>query len=129
VREAVHRLRFHRAVIEVTVWALAVMLISIIINISLSRVLARIARKYHSQALEADALHFQTDVWSSAVVIVGLVAVKTGLWCGDAVAGFGRLRGGGVGQRTARPADRGRVAVFRCFVSRWSSERVAPCGS
>jgi len=89
VREAVHRLHFHRAVIEVNVWSLAVMLISIVVNISRSRVLSRIARKYHSQALEADALHFQTDVWSSAVVIVGLVAVKTGLWWGDAVAALG----------------------------------------
>jgi len=34
--------------------------------------LARTAKKYHSQALEADALHFRTDVWSSAVVIAGL---------------------------------------------------------
>jgi len=30
--------------------------------------------KYNSQALEADALHFSTDIWSSSVVIVGLDA-------------------------------------------------------
>jgi cation diffusion facilitator family transporter len=89
VFEAVHRLRFHHAAIEVTVWSLAVMLTSIAIDISRSRVLARTAKKFHSQALEADALHFQTDVWSSAVVIVGLLAVKAGLWWGDAVAALG----------------------------------------
>ncbi|SPE41483.1 Cation diffusion facilitator family transporter [Candidatus Sulfopaludibacter sp. SbA3] len=76
VREAVYRLMFHRVEIEVTVWSFAVMLTSIVIDVSRSRVLARAARKYHSQALEADALHFQTDVWSSAVVVLGLAAVK-----------------------------------------------------
>src|SRR5579872_5014119 len=67
--EAVHRLLFHQVEIEVTAWSFAVMLTSIVIDISRSRVLARAARKYQSQALEADALHFQTDIWSSAVVV------------------------------------------------------------
>lgn len=89
VWEAVGRLRFHHAQVEVTVWSLAVMLTSIAVDISRSRMLARMAKKYNSQALEADALHFRTDVWSSAVVIVGLLSVKTGLWWGDAVAALG----------------------------------------
>lgn len=76
--EAVHRLVTHHAEIEVTVWSFAVMLTSIVVDVSRSRVLSRAARKYHSQALEADALHFTTDVWSSAVVVVGLAAVKAG---------------------------------------------------
>jgi cation diffusion facilitator family transporter len=38
--------------------------------------LKRVALKYRSQALEADALHFSTDVWSSAVVILGLLGVR-----------------------------------------------------
>jgi cation diffusion facilitator family transporter len=95
--EALHRLFFHRADVEVTLWSFAVMLTSIAIDASRSRVLARTARKYNSQALEADALHFQTDIWSSAVVIVGLVAVKASEWfpglaflsAGDAVAALG----------------------------------------
>jgi cation diffusion facilitator family transporter len=97
VWEAVHRLLFHKADIQVTVWSFAVMLTSIGIDASRSRVLARAAKKYHSQALEADALHFQTDIWSSAVVIFGLIAVKAGEWFpglaflrhGDAVAALG----------------------------------------
>ncbi len=80
VWEALHRLLFHRVEIQVTVWSFAVMLTSIAIDVSRSRVLARVARKFKSQALEADALHFQTDVWSSAVVVLGLVAVKIGEW-------------------------------------------------
>ena len=43
-----------------------------------SRRLRRIADKYDSQALQADALHFRTDIWSSAVVIVGLALVMAG---------------------------------------------------
>ena len=87
--EAVHRLRLHQSQIEVNIWSLVVMLTSITIDVSRSRVLARAAKKHRSQALEADALHFQTDVWSSAVVIVGLGLVKLGWWWGDAVAALG----------------------------------------
>jgi cation diffusion facilitator family transporter len=76
--EAVHRLLFHDVAVEVTVWSFVVMLTSIAIDISRSHALSRVARKYHSQALEADALHFQTDVWSSTVVVAGLAAVKLG---------------------------------------------------
>lgn len=75
VWEACRRLAEHRVEVEVTVWSFAVMLISIVVDFSRSRVLSRAARKYNSQALEADALHFQTDIWSSAVVIGGLLAV------------------------------------------------------
>jgi cation diffusion facilitator family transporter len=73
------------------------MLASIVIDASRSRVLSRTAKKYHSQALEADALHFRTDIWSSSVVILGLIAVKIGEWFptlgvlreADAVAALG----------------------------------------
>ena len=41
-----------------------------------SRMLKRAAEKHRSQALEADALHFSTDVWSSAVVLIGLLGVR-----------------------------------------------------
>jgi len=40
--------------------------------------LKKIAKKYDSQALEADALHFSTDIWSSGVVILGLALVMVG---------------------------------------------------
>jgi cation diffusion facilitator family transporter len=62
--------------VEVTFWSFAVMVVSVIVDISRSRMLYRVAHKYKSQALEADALHFSTDIWSSAVVIVGLAGVK-----------------------------------------------------
>jgi divalent metal cation (Fe/Co/Zn/Cd) transporter len=72
------------------------MAISIAVDLSRSRALLHAARKYQSQALEADALHFSTDVWSSSVVIVGLIAValagKLGApWLvkADAVAALG----------------------------------------
>ncbi|MFN2165009.1 MAG: cation-efflux pump, partial [Anaerolineae bacterium] len=54
------------------IWAFGVMLVSIVVDISRSRILYAAARKHKSQALEADALHFSTDIWSSSVVILGL---------------------------------------------------------
>jgi cation diffusion facilitator family transporter len=48
---------------------------SIVIDINRSRMLSRAAKKYNSQALEADALHFSTDIWSSGVVILGLIGI------------------------------------------------------
>ena len=75
VYEAMRRLFFRSIEVEVTYWSFIVMVVSIIIDISRSRVLLKIAKKYNSQALEADALHFSTDVWSSVVVILGLIAL------------------------------------------------------
>jgi cation diffusion facilitator family transporter len=75
VYEAFRRLVFHRVDVEVTVWSFVVMITSIVVDISRSRMLRRVANKHNSQALEADALHFSTDIWSSAVVVLGLIAV------------------------------------------------------
>ena len=80
VYEATHRLLFHPVALKVTFWSFAVMITSIVVDVSRSRVLYRAARKYNSQALEADALHFSTDIWSSGVVILGLVCVKISGW-------------------------------------------------
>ncbi len=85
---AAHRLVAHRLEIEVNVWSFAVMATSIVVDVSRSRMLYRTARKYNSDALEADALHFRTDIWSSSVVIIGLICVKISDW----VAGAAFLR-------------------------------------
>lgn len=93
VYEAIRRLFFAEVEVEPSVWAFAVMAVSIAVDISRSRALRRVAVKTGSQALEADALHFSTDVWSSAVVIGGLGLVwlarelnQPDLVKGDAVA-------------------------------------------
>jgi len=78
VYEAGKRLFFHSVEIEPTVWAFVVMGVSIVVDSWRSRRLRLIADKYESQALQADALHFSTDVWSSVVVIIGLVLVLLG---------------------------------------------------
>jgi len=78
--EATHRLLFHPVALKVTFWSFAVMITSIVVDVSRSRILYRAARKYNSQALEADALHFSTDIWSSGVVILGLICVKISEW-------------------------------------------------
>ncbi len=77
--EAVKRLFFREVHVDPNIWAFVVVITSIIIDVSRSRALKRAADKYSSQALEADALHFSTDVWSSLVVLLGLI----GVWSGE----------------------------------------------
>lgn len=72
VYESVMRLFFRSVPVETSVWAFVVMGGSIAIDFWRSRMLLAAARKFHSAALEADALNFRADMYSSAVVIVGL---------------------------------------------------------
>ena len=72
VYEAAERLFFRHVNIEPGIAAFAVMFVSMAVDFWRSRALGRIAAKYDSQALEADALHFSTDIWSSGVVVLGL---------------------------------------------------------
>lgn len=76
IYEAFQRLFFRTVEVEATVWSFVVMGLAIVVDVTRSRALYRVARKYNSQALEADALHFSTDVWSSSVVIGGLILVR-----------------------------------------------------
>lgn len=75
IYESINRL-INKHPIEVNAFSFIVIITSIIIDFSRSRALYKVARKYNSQALEADALHFSTDIWSSAVVLVGLIAYR-----------------------------------------------------
>ena len=99
VYEAAERLFFRHVNIEPGIAAFAVMFVSMAVDFWRSRALGRIAAKYDSQALEADALHFSTDIWSSGVVVLGLVLVIVGRNYGIAWLRDGRSRG---------RADRGR---------------------
>jgi cation diffusion facilitator family transporter len=76
VWEAVDRLFFHPEVVVPSVWAAGVLLISLVVDFSRSRMLKRMAEKHRSQALEADALHFSTDIFASLVVLAGLGALS-----------------------------------------------------
>ncbi len=99
IYEAIHRLFIAPVHVDPSIWAFLVMAVSIVVDLSRSRLLYRTARKHNSQALEADALHFSTDIWSSSVVIGGLLLVWIGrsvlpsqgqwLFQADAVAALG----------------------------------------
>lgn len=88
IKEAVERLFFKETAIVVTAWSFIVLIVSIVLQIFISSALYRVARKHNSQALEADALHFQSDIWSSSIVIVGLIFARFGFERGDAIAAF-----------------------------------------
>jgi cation diffusion facilitator family transporter len=86
IYEAFHRLITGKMEIEVNVWSYVVVTTSILIDLWRSRALQKVAVKYNSQALEADALHFSTDIWSSSVVLLGLVCAHFGLYFADPIA-------------------------------------------
>ena len=56
IYEAIQRLFFKPVEVEASIWAFLVMVISIVVDISRSRILSDAAKKHNSQALEADAL-------------------------------------------------------------------------
>jgi cation diffusion facilitator family transporter len=79
VWEAFQRLFFHSGqVLRPSVTAILILALCMGIDVVRSRALKRVAVKHPSEALEADALHFSTDVWSTFVVILGI----TGAWLG-----------------------------------------------
>ncbi|MFW9919918.1 MAG: cation-efflux pump [Candidatus Thorarchaeota archaeon] len=74
---------------EPTLLGIGVMITSIIVDYERSRMLYRTAEKYNSQALEADALHFSTDMLSSVVVLIGLGLLWLGYPLGDPLGALG----------------------------------------
>ncbi len=91
--------------VEATWWAFVVVAASIVVDFFRARVLYRVARESGSEALEADALHFGSDMWSSLAVLVGLGGVALGLPAADALAAlvvavFVCLAGWRLGRRT-----------------------------
>src|SRR5580692_9843447 len=79
IYEAFDRLFFRAVHIEPSITAVIVLLVALAIDLTRSRALTHVAQKYSSEALEADALHFSTDVWSTMVVICGIGLV----WAGE----------------------------------------------
>jgi cation diffusion facilitator family transporter len=104
--EAGHRLAGSNGhVVEATLAAFAVIIVSIVVDYFRARLLYRVAAETRSQALEADALHFGSDMWSSLAVLIGLGAVWLGYpWADSAaaivVAVFICIAGWRLGKRT-----------------------------
>jgi cation diffusion facilitator family transporter len=95
IYEAFNRLFFHAVHIEPSLTAILILLVALLIDITRARALKKVASKHISEALEADALHFSTDVWSTTVVICGVALVWAGnVWnlpwlaYADALAGL-----------------------------------------
>ena len=79
IYEAFERLFFRAVHIQPSATAIVILLVALLIDMTRARALRRVAAKYSSEALEADALHFSTDVWSTLVVISGIGLV----WAGE----------------------------------------------
>ena len=79
VFEALRRMIFRQHLsVTVSIWPFLVLLLSIAVDFTRSRNLRKVARRYQSPALEADAIHFGTDIWSSFAVLLGLTATAVG---------------------------------------------------
>jgi len=95
----------HGHVVEASATAFGIIVISIVVDFFRARALSRVATTTSSHALEADALHFSSDMWSSVAVLVGLVGVRFGYaWADSAAAAvvalFVCLAGWRLGRRT-----------------------------
>src|SRR6266446_912894 len=79
IYEAFSRLFFRSVHIEPSITAMVILFCALGVDLTRARALSRVAKKFSSEALEADALHFSTDVWSTIVVIIGVGLV----WAGE----------------------------------------------
>src|SRR5690348_9806095 len=79
IYEAFDRLFFRTVHIQPSWLAFVILGGALAIDMTRAKKLSRVAKRYSSEALEADALHFSTDVWSTIVVIVGIGFV----WAGE----------------------------------------------
>jgi cation diffusion facilitator family transporter len=88
VWEAGKRLIAHESyAVDASVWAFAVIIVSIVVDFFRARALSHTAKATSSHALEADALHFSSDLWASCAVLIGLAGVRFGLpWADTAAA-------------------------------------------
>lgn len=77
--ESIHRLS-QGVVLSHVDYGIAVLALSVAVSWLLSRYLKRVGRQTDSSALQADALHYATDVYSNTVLLLGLVAVNTLGW-------------------------------------------------
>jgi cation diffusion facilitator family transporter len=77
--EAILRVRHHaHFLLTFSIWPFVVLACSIAVDLTRSRALHRAAVQYRSEALEADALHFGTDIYSASAVFLGLLCTYLG---------------------------------------------------
>ena len=144
IYEAVSRLITGHNDVDAHPAAIVIMLISIGVDFTRARILTRTAKATNSQALEADALHFSSDMWSSMVVLAGLGLVWLGWKTADAfaaivVSGFVAHAAWELGRRTLDTlldtapegaADKLRAAAERVSgVAAIERLRIRPAGS
>ena len=87
--EAVGRIRDGGAAVDVGAFAIGAILLSIVVDVARWRALTHVAGLTSSHALSADALHYSSDLISSALVLIGLVATRAGFPHADALAAIG----------------------------------------
>lgn len=72
IYEAMHRIFLHEAAVHHSLWPVLVLVTSVALDWWRSRELGRVAKRFNSTALAADAFHFASDIWSTLAVLAGL---------------------------------------------------------
>ena len=83
---ALERLFGQGAVVDATWYAIAVIVVVIVIDITRTTISWRASRRYKSAALASNALHFGSDLAGSFAVLVGLLVARAGYANGDSIA-------------------------------------------
>ena len=84
--EAIMRLVHGEAPEQVPWWAPALLCVAILIDFNRSRALSKVAAAEGSEALAADAAHFESDMYASFAVLAGLIGLWLGWRWADSVA-------------------------------------------
>jgi cation diffusion facilitator family transporter len=74
------------APVEAKWWALLVIGVVIVVDVTRTIASARVARRYGSAAIASNALHFASDLGGSFAVLIGLLLVRAGYGNADSVA-------------------------------------------
>jgi cation diffusion facilitator family transporter len=87
--QAIGRIRGGDSEVDIGLFAIGAIVVSIVVDIVRWRALTRVAQETSSHALAADALHYSSDLVASVLVLVGLVAARAGVPHADAFAALG----------------------------------------
>jgi cation diffusion facilitator family transporter len=87
--QAIERIRGGNVTVDVSAFAIGVILFSIAVDLVRWRALSYAARATSSHALSADALHYSSDLVASVLVLLGLAATRAGYAHADALAAIG----------------------------------------
>lgn len=78
----------HPSPVNISLLMLLILLVTVFLKEGMARYAGSLAKKSHSLALKADAMHHRSDAFTSIAVIVALIGMKFGIYILDGILGF-----------------------------------------